>query len=305
MNNDNNAEEDFLTEDPEISSQKVVLLSFLSPEKVLAQKDVFMFGKFLHDYNLQWKTSKLEVWMAEQLQAVNTRLETIAGNLDKLDLSGAAVDVRKNLLRVDRFVEEFQQHVRKNTVEVSQSELKKDFEDFVFKNGTALEEEFFKMNNFHTTIRGIKVRGVFPSEPEATIKAKRLQKSDPNLNIYMGYVGKWMAWEPDPNLVKDQEYANEELNTLMKKYRENEEARDSFYTEQKNRKVASVKSRSVDEPSDVAGVTSASAASAATSATVSLQKETSYDGMFSGPADLVIERKAKAAADAAAAAALD
>jgi hypothetical protein len=301
MNNDNNAEEDFLTEDPEISSQKVVLLSFLSPEKVLAQKDVFMFGKFLHDYNLQWKTSKLEVWMAEQLQAVNTRLETIAGNLDKLDLSGAAVDVRKNLLRVDRFVEEFQQHVRKNTVEVSQSELKKDFEDFVFKNGTALEEEFFKMNNFHTTIRGIKVRGVFPSEPEATIKAKRLQKSDPNLNIYMGYVGKWMAWEPDPNLVKDQEYANEELNTLMKKYRENEEARDSFYTEQKNRKVASVKSRSVDEPSDVAGVTSASAASAATSATVSLQKETSYDGMFSGPADLVIERKAKAAADAAAA----
>lgn len=305
MSKDNNVEEDFLTEDPEISSQKVVLLSFLSPEKVLAQKDVFMFGKFLHDYNLQWKTSKLEVWMAEQLQVVNTRLETIAGNLDKLDLSGAAVDVRKNLLRVDRFVEEFQQHVRKNTVEVSQSELKKDFEDFVFKNGPSLEEEFFKMNDFHTTIRGIKVRGVFPSEAEATIKAKRLQKSDPNLNIYLGYVGKWMAWEPDPNLVKDQEYANEELNTLMKKYRENEEARDSFYTEQKNRKVASVKSRSVEEASDVAGVTSATPA--ADSATVSLQKETSYDGMFSGPADLVIQRKAKAAEEAAAkaAAALD
>lgn len=305
MSKDNNVEEDFLTEDPEISSQKVVLLSFLSPEKVLAQKDVFMFGKFLHDYNLQWKTSKLEVWMAEQLQVVNTRLETIAGNLDKLDLSGAAVDVRKNLLRVDRFVEEFQQHVRKNTVEVSQSELKKDFEDFVFKNGPSLEEEFFKMNDFHTTIRGIKVRGVFPSEAEATIKAKRLQKSDPNLNIYLGYVGKWMAWEPDPNLVKDQEYANEELNTLMKKYRENEEARDSFYTEQKNRKVASVKSRSVEEASDVAGVTSATPAT--DSATVSLQKETSYDGMFSGPADLVIQRKAKAAEEAAAkaAAALD
>lgn len=304
MSKDNNVEEDFLTEDPEISSQKVVLLSFLSPEKVLAQKDVFMFGKFLHDYNLQWKTSKLEVWMAEQLQVVNTRLETIAGNLDKLDLSGAAVDVRKNLLRVDRFVEEFQQHVRKNTVEVSQSELKKDYEDFVFKNGQSLEEEFFKMNDFHTTIRGIKVRGVFPSEAEATIKAKRLQKSDPNLNIYMGYVGKWMAWEPDPNLVKDQEYANEELNTLMKKYRENEEARDSFYTEQKNRKVASVKSRSVEEASDVAGVTSATPD--ADSATVSLQKETSYDGMFSGPADLVIQRKAKAAEEAAAkAAALD
>jgi hypothetical protein len=300
MSKDNNVEEDFLTEDPEISSQKVVLLSFLSPEKILAQKDMFMFQNFLHDYNLQWKTSKLEVWMAQQLQDVNTRLEKLAGSLDKVDLSGAATDVRTNLLRVDRFVEEFQQYVRKSTAEVTQSELKKDYEDFVFKNGPSLEEEFFKKNDFHTTIRGIKVRGVFPSEAEATIKAKRLQKSDPNLNIYMGYVGKWMAWEPDPNLIKDQEYANDELNTLMKKYRENEEARDSFYTEQKNRKVASVKSRSTEDAEEVAGVTTAPVAD---SATVSLQAETSYDGMFSGPADLVIQRKAKAAEEAVAAAA--
>jgi hypothetical protein len=288
MNKDNNVDEDFLTEDPEISSQKIVLLSFLSPEKILAQKDVFMLQKFLHDYNVQWKTSKLENWMAQQLQAVNTRLETLAGSLDKVDLSGAAVDVRTNLLKVDRFVEEFQQYVRKNMAEIQENELKREYEDFVFKNSVELEEEFFKLNDFHTTIRGIKVRGVFPSEAEATMKAKRLQKSDPNFNIYMGYVGKWMAWEPDPNKVKDQEYANEELNSLMKKYRENEEARDSFYTEQKNRKVASVKARAVDVDS-VAGPTDVKEEGAK----ISLQKETSYDGMFSGPADLVIERKTK------------
>ena len=301
-------EEDFLTEDPEISSQKIVLLSFLSPEKILAQKDVFMFGKFLHDYSVQWKTTKLEAWMAQQFQAINSKLENIAGSLDKMDLGGAATDVRNNLVRVDRFVEEFQQYVRKNTGEIAQSELKKEYEDFVFKNSADLEEEFFKMNDFHTTIRGIKVRGVFPSEAEATIKAKRLQKSDPTFNIYMGYVGKWMAWEPDPNKVKDQEYANDELNTLMKKYRENEDARDTFYTEQKNRKVSAVKSRSVEDADTVAGVVDVSGAAA--SATVSLQDETAsstqttfagsstYDGMFSGSGDLVIERKARAKADA-------
>ena len=310
MSKDNNVDEDFLTEDPEISSQKIVLLSFLSPEKILAQKDVFMFGKFLDDYAVQWKTTKLEAWMAQQFQAINTKLEGIAGSLDKLDLSGAAVDVRNNLVRVDRFVEEFQQYVRKNTVEIAESELKKEYEDFTSKNSTQLEEEYFKMNDFHTTIRGIKVRGVFPSEAEATIKAKRLQKADPSFNIYMGYVGKWMAWEPDPNKVKDQEYANDELNTLMMKYRENEDARDTFYTEQKNRKVAAVKSRSVEDAESVAGVTS----NAASEPTVSLQAEpegvqaaeaqaqgspfaggsAQYDGMFSGPADLVIQRKMQA-----------
>ena len=295
----NNVDEDFLAEDPEISSQKIVLLSFLSPEKILAQKDVFMFNKFLNDYDLQWKTSKLEAWMGQQLQAVNTRLETLAGSLDKVDLSGAAVEVRSSLLRVDRFVEEFQQYTRKNMSELTQSELKKEYEDFLFKNNQALEEEFFKLNDFHTTIRGIKVRGVFSSEAEASLKAKRLQKSDPTFNIYMGSVGKWMAWEPDPNNVKDQEYANDELNSLMKKYRENEEARDSFYTEQKNRKVASVKSRSTEDAETVAGVSGSSAQPA--EPMITLQKEestpsaatagTAYDGMFSGPADLAIARK--------------
>jgi hypothetical protein len=288
-------DEDFLTEDPEISSQKIVLLSFLSPEKILADKDIFMFGKFLQDYNVQWKTTKLEAWMAQQFQAINTKLENLAG---RMDLSGAATDIRENLVRVDRFVEEFQQYARKNTAEISQSELKKEYEDFLAKNSTQLEEEFFKLNDFHTTIRGIKVRGVFPSEAEATIKAKRLQKSDPSFNIYMGYVGKWMAWEPDPNKVKDQEYANEELNTLMKKYRENEEARDTFYTEQKNRKVAA-KNR-VDE-TDVSDASGVSGVSGVSDETASLGS--TYDGMFSGSGDLVIERKAKAAAEAEKAAA--
>jgi hypothetical protein len=46
MSKNKNAEpeEDFLTEDPEIGSQKFVLLSFLSPEKILKNKDVFFFS---------------------------------------------------------------------------------------------------------------------------------------------------------------------------------------------------------------------------------------------------------------------
>ena len=40
--------EDFLDEDTEIPGQRYVLLSFLSPEKVLEKKDLFFFKRFLH-----------------------------------------------------------------------------------------------------------------------------------------------------------------------------------------------------------------------------------------------------------------
>ncbi len=273
-------EEDFLTEDPEISSQKIVLLSFLSPEKILANKDVFFFTEFIRDYELQWKTSKLEAWMAEQVQAINTKLETIAGSLEKTEQKDAAKEVRDNVMRVDRFVEEFQEHVRKSSKEMKTSTIQDEYESFMFKNQQRLEDEFHKKNDFHTTIRGIKVRGVYASDAEAQARAKKLQKSDPNFNIYLGAVGKWMAWDPDPSRVSSQEYANEQLNTLMKKYQENEDSRNEYYTAQKQRRIGQAKTRQVDDDSAVSSSNAAENNGGG-----------SYDAMFNEPGDLAIRRK--------------
>ena len=312
----NEPEEDFLSEDPEISSQKIVLLSFLSPEKVLANKDVFFFRNFMQSYALEWRTKKLEVWLAEQVSAINTKLETLAGNLDKAPATaeapapavaeaaeastptpaaGAEVvkpadEIRKNLLRVDVLVEEFQQYVRKNMRELADSKVQEEYDNFLFAHGSKLEEEFFAKNEFRTTMRGIKVRGVFASEAEAAARAKRLQKADPSFNIYQGYVGKGLAWEPDANKVGDQEYANEELNTLMKKYRENEESREVFYNEQKKSRMGNAKTRGAAEVAPEATLTPTVEASSA-SASAAQAGGSSYDGLFSGPADLAIQRK--------------
>jgi hypothetical protein len=295
----NQQEEDFLSEDQEISSQKIVLLSFLSPEKILANKDVFFFKNFLNNYELQWRSSKLEAWLAEQVSGINNKLEALAGSLEKVEGDAAsglasasvsapstlqpAAEVRKNLLRVDTLVEEFQQYTRKNLRELSEHKLQEEYDTYLFAHGQKLEEEFFKLNEFRTTMRGIKVRGVFSSEAEASAKAKRLQKTDPSFNIYLGHVGKWMAWEPDPNKVGEQEYANEELNTLMKKYRENEENRDVFYNEQKKTRIGAAKTKTADDVAPEATLTSTVVPVAGA--------ETSYDGLFSGPADLAIARK--------------
>ena len=248
--------------------------------------------------------------MAEQFRGVNKKLEDLAGTLDKTDVSGAAL-VRDNLLRTDLFVEEFHQYVRKNTKDVSQTDIQTAYDDFLFKESSKLEEEFFAKNEFRTTMRGIKVRGVFASEAEASARAKRLQKSDPSFNIYLGSVGKWMAWEPDPNKVADQEYANDELNSLMKKYRENEEHRDQYYTEQKRTRVAAAStgsaSASKEKPISISVVHDvpeggAEASNAPSSLTASPEstlegtpfggaKVGTYDAMFDGPADLAIARK--------------
>lgn len=301
----NEPEEDFLSEDPEISSQKIVLLSFLSPEKILANKDVFLFRKFMQNYVLEWRTKKLEVWLAEQVSVINTKLETLAGNLDKVPAPAAAEaaepdatptpaavslkpadEIRKNLQRVDVLVEEFQQYVRKNMRELADSKVQEEFDNFLFTHGSKLEEEFFAKNEFRTTMRGIKVRGVFSSEAEAAVRAKRLQKADPSFNIYQGHVGKWMAWEPDPNKVGDQEYANEELNTLMKKYRENEESREVFYNEQKKSRMGNAKTRVSAEEATLTPTVEA-----VPDTTTTTLGSSSYEGLFSVPVDLAIQRK--------------
>jgi hypothetical protein len=278
--------EDYLMEDAELPSQKIVLLSFLSPEKVLANKDIFLFKKFLGTYDLQLKTTKFEQWVAEQFRAANAKLETLAtaATNEETSREDIAKAIKESLFRPDQFVESYQAYVKENLAEMTQRKLQEEYDDFLFAAGTKLEEEFFALNEFRTTMRGIKVRGVFSTEAEASARAKRLQKTDPSFNIYMGSVGKWMAWEPDPNKVGESEYANDELNSLMKKYRENEESRDQFYNQQKKDRVQATVSAVSSETVVAPSATSAS----------------SYDGMFSGPADLAMQRKAEAAAAQAA-----
>lgn len=281
--------EDFLSEDPEIPSQKIVLLSFLSPEKILEKKDIYFFQQFMKDYDIQWKTTKFEQWLAGQIQDLNGRLDKLAGSLGREDASGnvltpsaAAEEIRKSEIRVDRIIEDYEAYCRTNQKEIKRSDIQTAYDDFIFKNEQKLEDEYHKMNDFHTTIRGIKVRGVYSTEAEASARAKRLQKSDPNFNIYMGAVGKWMAWDPNPNNVTEQEYANEQLNTLMKKYRDNEEARDHFYTEQKKKKIGQSKTKNVEAEAEADSNQGSSAAGSITE---------QYGSMFDGPADLAISRK--------------
>lgn len=300
--------DDFLDEDPEIQGQKWALVSFLSPERVLEEKSQFFFRKFLSSYELKWKTTRLEAWMATQLQQINDRINEAAGELRKKELNEAADEVEKKKLNVADFVQEFHTFTKNEFKSMSEMKMREEYEDFLFKEQEKLEDEFHTSKDFQTTIRGIKIRGVFATESEAAARARRLQKTDKLFNIYAASVGKWTPWDPDPNKIANQEYAQEQLNTLMKKYNENNEARDQFYEEQKKQRMAKKNAEAEGKalpPMEVSVMSDGPApAPAPTSDAAPPQLDgSSYDGMFSGPADLVIARKEEAAAAAAAVAA--
>ena len=133
------------------------------------------------------------------------------------------------------------QYVKKNMRDFKETKIQEAFENFMFKNRKKLEEEFFTKNEFRTSIRGLKVRGVYDTAAEAGARAKTLQKLDPFFNVYVGQMGFWLPWDPEPADVADQEYAEDQLNTLMKNYKQNESQKEALYEEQKRERMAGSK----------------------------------------------------------------
>jgi hypothetical protein len=298
MSSKDQLKEDFLEEDPEIRSQKFVLLSFLSPENILANKDQFFFGEFLKQYEVDYKMKNLETFLVNLVRGVNDGLTKEAEKMDGLgpDLSGAAAVCRKSRLNIGGILETYQTFVKENDANIKKTSIKEAYDDFLFKNQTKLEEDFFAKNEFRTSMRGLKVRGVTGTHAEAVAMSKKLQRNDTIHNIFLGEVGKWLPWDPKPHQVQDQEYAEDQLNMLMKNYKDNEESREKFMSEQRDELLKSAKK---------AGPISA--ATAATSAATSETNQSSngaggssegWGSMFDGPADLALQRK-KAAADKA------
>lgn len=257
--------EDFLDEDTEIPGQRYVLLSFLSPEKVLDKKELYFFQKFLQNYEVEWKVKNLEKYLVDVVKHVNDELDERARELEKNDQSDSAAICRKNRLSIDGVISTYSSFIQKNRSDLNKTKIVDAYDEFMYSNKSKLEEEFYALNEFRTSMRGVKVRGVYNNTKEAELKAKKLQQKDKYHNIFMGEVGKWTPWDPSPHEVQDQDYNNDQLNTLMKKYKENEDSREKFFEErtQASKQVFSAKSSVTEQ----------------------------FGGMFNGQGDLAHQRK--------------
>jgi hypothetical protein len=115
------------------------------------------------------------------------------------------------------------------------AKMQDEFEFFKAANAAALEGDYLEKNNFQTTIRGLKVRGSYDSIKEAQVRAQVLKRMDDKFSVFVAEVGCWCPWSPNPEELENQEYAESHLNTLVKKYHDNQKQKDEFFLDRKNK----------------------------------------------------------------------
>ncbi len=206
---------DLLDEDKPISGQKFACISFLSPEYIIKDKNLYNFNEFTK----QWEMTKAFEKYSQFLNFISYKY-----NIEYQDLVTDLNDFAKD-----------QKNVLSNT------SIEDDFKSFMDKNEEKLDEEFSRLHNFKTSVRGIKIRGVFPNQAEAELRCKMLREIDPNHDVYVGPVGMWMPFHPEAYKTGRVEYLEDELNELMNEKNKNEKyAKEEFDKRVKESKKAAI-----------------------------------------------------------------
>ena len=106
-------------------------------------------------------------------------------------------------------------------------------------------------------------------------RSEFIKKIDNKFNIYIAQVGCWCPWSPNPDCLENQEYAETQLNTLMKEYKKNMNDKDIVF---ENRK-ASLFSTTSNVENDIVPVTEGDETSdtVATTETTGINSQRSED----------------------------
>jgi tRNA(His) 5'-end guanylyltransferase len=210
---------DLLEEDKPIAGQKFVCLSFVSPEKIIKQKEEFLYEEFIK----QWDFKK---------------------SMEKFTQFLNFVAFKYPSLSFDKLMADFNDFTKEegDSLKLATS-ISDDYKTFIDNNEEQLDQKFGELHQFQTSTRGIKVRGVFPTQGEAELRCKLLREVDSNHDIYVGQVGMWVPFHPDAYKTGRVEYMEETLNQLMADKKKNEDmAKHDF-----EKRVKEAKQKAIEE----------------------------------------------------------
>jgi hypothetical protein len=208
---------DLLDEDKPIAGQKFACISFISPEDIIKNKQLFFFEKFLKNFEFKKTFEKY----TQFLNYISYKYNLDFNNLSK---------------DMEEFVEE-------EKSKLFLTSLDDEYKSFIDAKEELLQKEYDELNQFQTNTRGIKVRGVFSSQEEAEQRCKLLRHEDPNHDVYVGPVGMWMPFHPEAYKTGKVEYLEKELNELMSQKKKNDEAS----KEQFKQRVKDSKKKAIEE----------------------------------------------------------
>lgn len=209
---------DLCDEDKPIAGQKFACLSFVSPENIIKKREHFLFEQFLKQWDFKKSMEKFHDFIHFLSFKYNLKVESLVNDYTE-------------------FIQEEGLKIRES------SSVEDEYKTFLDKNEETLTEKFQKDNEFQTSVRGLKVRGVYNSQEEAEVRCKKLRDIDPSHDIFVGPVGIWIPWDPDAYKTGRVEFMEEELNQLHKEKMKNEaKAKEDF-----EKRVKDAKKKAIEE----------------------------------------------------------
>lgn len=208
---------DLLALDKPIAGQAFGCFSFISPDKILKQKEMFFFEEFLK----VWDFSK---------------------SMEKFTLFLNFISYKYKLV-FDDVIKDYEEFVKEEKINIVKASIEDDYKTFIDNKEDALEKAFNAKHDFQTSVRGFKARGNFATQEEAELRAKLLRKIDPDFDIFVGPVGQWLCWDPEAYKTGKVEYLEEELNQLAHEKANNAEAAKAAF----DKRVKDSKQQAIDD----------------------------------------------------------
>jgi hypothetical protein len=189
---------DLCDEDPVIAGQKFVCVSFIAPETILKNRELFLFQNFVK----QWDMSKSMSKFSDFVNFISFKYN----------------------LKVEDVITDYNDFIKEEEVKIKESSqvVEDDFKNFLDKNEDRLNLQFSKENDFQTSVRGLKIRGTFATQDEAETNCKKLRQNDPNHDIFVAPCGLWLPWDPKSDKLSKVDYLEPELNRLHEEKIKNE-----------------------------------------------------------------------------------
>jgi hypothetical protein len=187
--NDYDANYDYLKEDPPITNQQYVCMSFVEPHEdtVLAKCKYMMkeYLRYIFSKEAREKRENLAKYGTDMPEDEKKDKELLAGgNLFDEEVEAWFVNQMEDLTL--RFKRQNPEHDR-------------------------------------VTIRGFKVRGSYPTLRAAKQQAARLKRDDASFHIFVGEVGKWCPFNPINLGDVTAEFANSNLNKIVHGHQKQQE----------------------------------------------------------------------------------
>jgi hypothetical protein len=208
---------DLLEVDKPIAGQNFGCFSFISPDKIIKQKEMYFFEEFLK----KWEFSKSMEKFHQFLNFVSYKYK----------------------LNFEDIIKDYETFVKEERENIINSSIEDDYKTFLDREEDELEKQFNIKHNFQTCVRGFKSRGNFATQEEAELRARLLRETDPSFDVFVGPVGQWLCWDPEAYKTGRVEYMEEELNQLASEKQKNESAAKSAFEQ----RVKETKQKAIED----------------------------------------------------------